>query len=121
MTIEVAVDVQTNSFNSTSENEEISMSKIKEIISGDDMVSVVLKTCGSSLTYRLDYLSRVPQSVPSGKIIAHNCVRPTRRLGSRGFRAWFAEPSSKYEVCPCKWVPELGFHYRVAAASNFLS
>ena len=60
----------------------------------------------------LDYLFRVPQSVPSGKIVAHNNVSPTRRLGMRGFRAWFAEPSSEYEVCPCKWAPELDVHYR---------
>ena len=61
----------------------------------------------------LDYLSSVPQSVPSGKIVAHNTVRHTRRLGSRGFRAWLAESSSEYEVCPCKWAPELGVHYTI--------
>ena len=61
----------------------------------------------------LDYLYRVPESVPSGKFVVHNHVRPTRRLGSRGFRAWLAEPSPRYEVCPCEWAPELGAHYRV--------
>ena len=66
-----------------------------------------------------DYLSHVPQSLPSGKIIVHNRVRPTRRLGSRGFRAWFAEPSSEFEACPCKWAPELGVHYRVAGVRPF--
>ena len=55
-----------------------------------------------------DYLSRVPESVPSGKIVVHNSVPPTS-----GFRAWLAEPSSRYEVCPCEWAPELDAHYRV--------
>ena len=62
------------------------------------------------------YLSRVPESVPPGKIVVHSHVRPTRRLGSRGFRAWLAEPSPRYEVCPCEWAPELGAHYRVRGA-----
>ncbi len=35
-----------------------------------------------------DYLSSIPHSIPPGKIIAHNNVRPTKRLGDRGFRAW---------------------------------
>lgn len=61
------------------------------------------------------YLSRVPESAPSGKIVVHNNVRPTERLGARGFRAWLANPSPQYEVCPCKWAPELGDHYRVRA------
>ena len=90
-----------------------------------------------------DYLSRAPESVPSGKIVVHNDVRPTKRFGSRGFQfdflgytfrprmstnrwgktfvnfspgissAWLAEPSPQYEVCPCEWAPELGAHYRV--------
>ncbi len=59
------------------------------------------------------YLSGVPKSVPFGKVVVHNHVRPTMKLGSRGFRAWLAEPSSEYEVCPCEWAPELDTHYRV--------
>ena len=61
----------------------------------------------------LDYLSSIPESVPSGKIVVHNRVRPTKQLGSRGFRAWLDEPSPRYEVCPCVWAPELGAHYRL--------
>ncbi len=60
------------------------------------------------------YLSRVPESVPSGKIVVHNNVRPTGRR-TRVFRAWLADPSPQYEVCSCKWAPELGDHYRVRA------
>ena len=67
---------------------------------------------GFSADVSLDYLSRIPESVPPGKIVVHNFVRPTRRLGSRGFRAWLAELSPRYEVCPCEWAPELGTHYR---------
>ena len=65
-----------------------------------------------------DYLSCIPESVPSGKIVVHNRVRPTRKLGSRGFRAWLAEPSSQYEVCPCEWAPELDAHYRVRGVND---
>ncbi len=59
-----------------------------------------------------DYLSSIPESVPSGKIVVHNNVRPTSRLGTRGFRVWLDEPSPRYEVCSCEWAPELGGHYR---------
>ena len=61
----------------------------------------------------LDYLKTVPKSVPSGKIVAHNNVRPARRSGTRGFRFWFADAGDPlYEFCWCKWAPELGDHYR---------
>ena len=40
-----------------------------------------------------DYLFKIPIRVPAGQVVVHNHVRPTRRLGSRGFRAWLAEPS----------------------------
>ncbi len=59
------------------------------------------------------YLSGVPKSVPFGKVVVHNRVRPAMKLESHGFRAWLAEPSSEYEICPCEWAPELGAHYRV--------
>ena len=54
-----------------------------------------------------------PDAVPFGRVVVHNNVRPTRRLGSRGFRAWLAEPSSKLEPCSCGWAPEIGTHYRL--------
>ena len=63
------------------------------------------------------YLRSVPKSVPSGKIIVHNQVRPASPLNTNGFRAWSDEPSLEYEVCPCKWAPELGVHYRVRRSS----
>jgi hypothetical protein len=63
------------------------------------------------------YLPKIPRSageIPAGLIVVHNHVRPTRRLGSRGFRVWVDEPSDRYELCNCDWAPELGGHYRVA-------
>ena len=65
-----------------------------------------------------NYLSDVPKSVPPGKIVVHNNVRPTRQLGMRGFRAWLVEPSPQYEICPCEWAPGLDVHYRVRGATQ---
>ena len=59
------------------------------------------------------YLSRVPAEVPAGWVVVHNDVQPTRRLSSRGFRAWLTGPSDRLSVCECDWAPELGEHYRV--------
>lgn len=60
-------------------------------------------------------LDRIPKQVPEGRIVVHNHIRPpTRRLNSRGFRAWL-EPADtpRRVVCGCGWAPELGEHYRV--------
>ena len=58
-----------------------------------------------------EYLTTIPTEIPAGRVLVHNHVRPTRRLGSRGFRAWLAEPSERLEVCGCGWAAELGEHY----------
>ena len=64
------------------------------------------------LTDRPDYLARLPAEIPPGKVLMHNRVRPTRRLGSRGFRAWLADPDPERQiVCDCVWATELGPHY----------
>jgi len=62
-----------------------------------------------------DYLKRIPATIPPGRIIVHNNARPTRRLGLRGFRAWYepAARSSRLAICYCAWAPELGIHYIV--------
>jgi hypothetical protein len=60
-----------------------------------------------------NYLSKIPTEVPAGQVVVHNHVQPTRRLGSRGFRAWLAPPNDQLVVCGCAWAPELGEHYRV--------
>jgi hypothetical protein len=49
-----------------------------------------------------------------GRIVAHNHVQPAAVLGMRGFRAWLAEPSDKYEICRCGFAPQVATHYRVA-------
>ena len=59
------------------------------------------------------YLTKLGGEIPAGRVVVHNQVRPTRRLGSRGFRAWLAEPSERLVLCGCDWAPELGEHYRV--------
>jgi hypothetical protein len=63
----------------------------------------------------IEYLSRLPKpgEIPAGRVIVHNSVRPTRKLGRRGFRAWLQFPGDTIEPCPCRWAPELGRHYRV--------
>jgi hypothetical protein len=63
-----------------------------------------------------DYLTKIPAEVPAGRVVVHNNVRPTRRLGSRGFRAWLDEPHKRLVVCECGWAPELPVHYRVTRA-----
>jgi hypothetical protein len=65
----------------------------------------------------LRYLSKIPSSVPKGRVVVHNHVKSTRHLGLWGFRAWLDEPGHKQlEVCGCGWAPELGKHYRVKRA-----
>ena len=62
----------------------------------------------------IDYLEEIPTVIPAGKILVHNNVVPARRIGSRGFRIWYASPdSNKYVVCQCDWAPDLGKHYRI--------
>jgi hypothetical protein len=71
------------------------------------------QTSSTTMSDKMEYLSKIPSGVPDGRVVVHNTVRPTQRLGTRGFRAWFAEPSERLEVCGCNWAPTLGAHYRV--------
>lgn len=61
------------------------------------------------------YLKRIPATIPPDRVLVHNNVRPTRRLGQRGFRAWYepAARSQRLAICYCGWAPELGIHYIV--------
>lgn len=62
----------------------------------------------------LDYLTQLPRSrhdIPAGKVLVHNHVNPSPRLGSRGFRAWTASPDTRMVLCECGLAPELGAHY----------
>ena len=54
--------------------------------------------------------------IPPDRFLVHNHVRPARRLGTRGFRAWFEAPNSSLEECRCGWAAELGGHYRKVIA-----
>jgi len=66
-------------------------------------------------TYDMEYVFKLPAAIPAGKILVHNHVKPTRKLGSRGFRAWLSTPdTAKYVVCDCGWAQELGKHWKVA-------
>jgi hypothetical protein len=65
-----------------------------------------------------EYLTRLPSAVPAGKVLVHNSVRPSRRLGTRGFRAWLQSPSERLMVCDCDWAADLGKHYRVLSARS---
>ena|SRR6516164_4120170 len=60
-----------------------------------------------------EYLTKLPATVPTGLVLVHNSVRPAKRLGTRGFRAWLDQPSERYVTCACGWARELGTHYRV--------
>jgi hypothetical protein len=67
----------------------------------------------------VDYLSKLPKSLPDdGRVLVHNRVTPTRKLGSRGFRAWLAAPDEKWVACDCGWAPELGQHYAVSVRAE---
>ena len=61
-----------------------------------------------------EYLFKLPTVLPAGKVLVHNQVKPTRRIGSRGFRFWLSTPEDRtLERCDCRWAPELGTHFRV--------
>lgn len=51
----------------------------------------------------VEYLTRVPAAVPAGRVLVHNRVRPTTRLGSRGFRAWLQPAAHNLRPCGCDW------------------
>jgi hypothetical protein len=66
----------------------------------------------------MEYVCNLPNAVPIGKVLVHNHIRPTLRLGFAGFRAWLDDPGEKYEICDCGWAPKLSEHYRVARARH---
>ena len=59
------------------------------------------------------YLTKLPGAIPERQVLVHNSVRPARRLGERGFRAWLQVPDDRLEVCLCGWAFELGRHFVV--------
>lgn len=66
----------------------------------------------------MEYVRRVPRSIPAGKALVHNSVYPSRQIGAHGFRAWFVDSDApNIEPCPCGWASELGDHSRVRRAA----
>jgi len=61
----------------------------------------------------MTYLQGIPNTVPTGRVVVHNHVRPAARLGDRGFRAWTQKPVDELVLCDCGWAPGLDSHYRV--------
>jgi hypothetical protein len=72
---------------------------------------------------KLDYIKKLPDEIPEGKILVHNSVRPQKTLGRNGFRAWLDELSlfvtPAYTKCDCGWAAELGDHYIVNRQGPF--
>lgn len=62
------------------------------------------------------YLKRIPADgdIPARHVLVHNHVRPTRVLGSRGFRAWIQAQADNRVRCDCGWAAgKVRVHYRV--------
>jgi hypothetical protein len=68
-------------------------------------------------TYGREYLTKLPEVVPAGKLLVHE--RPLHQLGRR-VRAWLASETERdqYEPCDCDWARGLGIHYRVKDLST---
>jgi hypothetical protein len=65
---------------------------------------------------KVKYVKTIPRELPEGMVLVHNHVRPARRPGVRGFRAWTQKLDDGLEVCPCDWAgADLHglVHYRV--------
>jgi hypothetical protein len=61
----------------------------------------------------VEYISRIPASVPAGKVLVHNHVRWSQRArpSRRGFRAWLDRPRPYHVQCQCDWARHLHKHY----------
>jgi len=72
--------------------------------------------------YGTEYLDRLPATIPPGKLLVHNSVRPQRQLGLNGFRAFLIKADGRWrgrcEPCDCAWAPKLGQHYRTSSAAR---
>jgi hypothetical protein len=64
------------------------------------------------------YVSGIPKSIPKGRILVHNSMRPEGSRpgtvpGASGFRAWLDKPDIFHIRCECGWAPRGGAHYRM--------
>jgi hypothetical protein len=71
-------------------------------------------------TARYVRILTVPRTIPPGRILVHNHVRPRGFpnvwAGLSGFRAWTDIPKpNEYRPVAfrCGWAPQVGKHYRV--------
>jgi hypothetical protein len=89
--------------------------KIGDILTEEKLRALWEETREGSATRAYLAAPPKPGEIPAGQVMVHNSVRPTRKLGPRGFRAWLRAPSGlpAIEPCDCDWAPELGTHYRV--------
>lgn len=68
--------------------------------------------------YDMEYIRSVPKHVPANKILVHSHLKPHRRPGTDGRRAWLSSrlwlivQPKKHVLCDCDWAPEVGEHYR---------
>jgi hypothetical protein len=48
-------------------------------------------------------IRKVPDRLPSGRVLVHNHIVPSASLGLRGFRAWTQVKDRALVPCPCCW------------------
>jgi DNA invertase Pin-like site-specific DNA recombinase len=87
----------------------------KQLGIGESSVYRVLaerKAAKLAAKHGMEYLVAMPKAVPAGSFLVHNGVEPTRKLGTRGFRAWLETTDATLDACDCGWASELGLHYR---------
>jgi len=56
----------------------------------------------------MNYVSKIPETLPPGEILVHNSIRPAANeeetLGLNGFRAWIEPYDSKKHIrCRCRF------------------
>jgi len=69
------------------------------------------------------YTAGTPRSIPTGRIIVHNHVRPRGYpdvgYGQNGFRVWSdVHNAREHRVCRCGWAPHLSKHYQMTWAAK---
>jgi hypothetical protein len=70
------------------------------------------------MRYLIDVSDIPREPLPNGQVLVHSHIRPHKKVGGRGFRAWTQTLNDRLEVCPCDWagVDLHGLkHYRMKA------
>jgi hypothetical protein len=54
----------------------------------------------------------VRRAPPAGQILVHNQIRRASGVleGTHGFRAWWARPGKRFNLCACGWRADFGEH-----------